>query len=99
MKRLPQQTGLRSAHMVGLLSVASLVGALPAATWTESFEGRFSKDFFVEPQDMGGGWSNVRINPASGYSGNAGEVSLVKTPARKGPGAMMCVRGEKGRRM
>jgi hypothetical protein len=99
MQRLPQRTGLRSAHMVGLLSVASLVGSLPAATWTESFEGRFSKDFFVEPQEMGGGWSNVRINPASGYSGNAGEVSLVKTPARKGTGAMMCVRGEKGRRM
>lgn len=62
--------------MVGLLSVASLVGSLPAATWTESFEGRFSKDFFVEPQDMGGGWSNVRINVSARDAAiNAGDFT------------------------
>ena len=85
--------------MAGLLSAAISIGSSHAATWAESFDGRFLKNYFVEPQDKGGGWSNLRINPAAGYSGNAGEVALVKTPARKGSGAMKCVRKETGRRM
>ena len=91
-------TGI-TALMAGLLSAAISIGSSHAATWAESFDGRFAKNYFAEPQDKGGGWSNLRINPATGYSGNAGEVSLVKTPARKGSGAMKCVRKETGRRM
>ena len=99
MKHVPQRTTVATARLAGLLLAATLIGSSSAATWAESFEGRFSKNYFVEPQDKGGAWSNVRINSAQGYSGSAGEISLVKTPARKGTGAMKCVRMEKGRRM
>jgi len=75
------------------------IGSACGATWQESFDGRFSKAYLAEPQVAGGGWSTRKINPATGYSGGAGSVSLVKTPARQGVGALKIVRSEKGRRM
>ena len=89
---------MNRAHMVVLVS-AITIGSAFGATWEESFDGKFSKSYFVEPEVTGGGWSNTRINPSTGYSGKAGSVSLVKTPARKGEGAVRCIRAEGGRRM
>jgi len=74
-------------------------GSACGATWEESFDGKFSKNYYVEPQAKGEGWSHRRIHPATGYSGSAGEVSIVESPARLGRGAMKCVRSENGRRM
>jgi PelA/Pel-15E family pectate lyase len=81
------------------LTLTFLLGTSSGATWEESFEGKFKKSYFVEPQEMGGGWSNLGINPAAGYSGKAGELTLTKTPTRNGGGALKCVRSDKGRRM
>jgi hypothetical protein len=94
----PHKTSAAFALTVGLFSIISTTSANGAA-WAESFEGRFAKNYFVEPQDMNGGWSNLRINPAAGYSGSAGGVNIVKTPARTGTGAMKCERTQQGRRM
>ena len=98
MTQIPHRASAPLALIAGLL-VATTTGPARGATWAESFEGKFSRNYFIEPQDLGGGWSNQRINPAKGYAGSAGEVSLVKTPVRHGSGAMKCVRSEKGRRM
>jgi hypothetical protein len=76
-----------------------LFGTSSGAIWEESFEGKFKKSYFVEPQEMGGGWSNLRMNPAAGYSGKAGDLSLTKTPNCNGGGALKNVRSDKGRRM
>lgn len=89
---------MTTAHIAGLVAMISITSAC-GATWEESFDGKFAKSYFVEPEVTGGGWSNTRINPATGYSGKAGSVSLVKTPARKGGGAIRCIRAEGGRRM
>ena len=86
------------AWIIGLISAISTM-PVNGATWAESFDGRFAKNYFVEPQEMNGGWSNMRINPAAGYSGRAGAVNIVKMPARIGNGAMKCVRTQQGRRM
>lgn len=94
----PHKTSAAFAVITGLFSIFSATSA-NGATWAESFEGRFARNYFVEPQEMNGGWSNLRINPAAGYSGSAGEVNIVKTPARIGNGAMKCVRTQQGRRM
>ena len=91
-------TAMTTAHIAVLVAMISIASAC-GATWEESFEGKFSKSYFAEPEVTGVGWSNTRINPATGYSGTAGSVSLVKTPTRKGSGAMKCVRSEKGKRM
>ena len=98
MTQIPHRASAPLALIAGLL-VATTTEPARGATWAESFEGKFSRNYFIEPQDLGGGWSNQRINPAKGYAGSAGEVSLVKTPVRHGSGAMKCVRSEKGRRM
>jgi hypothetical protein len=94
----PHKTSAAFALTFGLFSIISTTTAHGAA-WAESFEGRFARNYFVEPQDMNGGWSNLRINPAAGYSGSAGGVNIVKTPARAGTGAMKCERTQQGRRM
>ena len=98
MAHTPQKTSAALALVVGLFPIISANHA-NGATWAESFEGRFARNYFVEPQEMNGGWSNMRINPAAGYSGRAGAVNIVKTPVRVGNGAMKCERTQQGRRM
>lgn len=98
MTLMPRNRTLTTATLavaVVILSIRSACGA----TWEESFDDKFSKNYFVEPQSKSGGWAQAKINPAKGYSGSAGAVSIVKTPARLGSGAMKCVRSEDGRRM
>ncbi|RLS79025.1 MAG: pectate lyase [Planctomycetota bacterium] len=87
-------------HLIStILTLTILSGTSSGTSWEESFEGKFKKSYLVEPQEMGGGWSNLGINPAAGYSGKAGEVTLTNTPTRNGGGALKCVRSDKGRRM
>lgn len=83
---------------IAALAVMVSIGSACGATWQESFDGKFSRKYFVEPQAAGQGWNNQRINPATGYSGAAGEVSIVRIPLRKGSGAMKCVNKD-GKRM
>ncbi|RLS84359.1 MAG: hypothetical protein DWI07_02565 [Planctomycetota bacterium] len=98
MNLIPDRSSATLPLIVGLWVVIAS-GVARGGTWVESFEGKFSRNYFVEPQELVGGWSNQRINPGKGYFGPAGEVSLVKDPVRSGAGAMKCVRSEKGRRM
>jgi len=73
-------------------------GSAFGGKWEESFEGKFSKAYFVEPQAKGQGWNRRKINPDTGYSGKAGEMRIVEAPIRKGKGAMRCVNKD-GKRM
>lgn len=98
MPHILQRTIATIALMAGLVAVIS-TGSAFGATWEESFDGKFAKKYYVEPQLKGKGWTQAKINPASGYSDGAGEVSLVETPTRRGKGAMKCVRKEEGSRM
>ena len=97
MTLMPKNRTLAAAPLAGLVVMLAF-GSACGATWEEPFDGKFSKNYYVEPQAKGQGWNHTRINPATGYSGKAGEVSIVKAPVRKGSGAMRCV-SKDGKRM
>ena len=88
---------MRNMHIAGLVLMLVARSASGAA-WEESFDGKFSKGYFVEPQAKGQGWNHRRINPAKGFSGAAGSVQIVSGPRRRGTGAMKCVNLQ-GKRM